>query len=124
MFNKLKGGIDAVKGAMDGGMMAQVINTITPHVQPHLDKVLDMNADAVQNDDEFKSTIVSPALVAVSAASSGSTSLIPRFEERFNIAMLHIRDELVVCEDGKVSLANDSQSRLPSVLEESFKKSA
>lgn len=124
MFNKLEGGIDAVKGAMDSGAMTLAIDTITPHVQPHLDKVLEMNTDDVQNDDQFKSKIVSPALIAVSAASSSATALIPRFYERFNIAMLHIREELVICDDGKVSLADDSQSRLPSVLEASFKKSA
>jgi len=124
MFNKLKGGIDAVKGAMDGGAMTQVVDTITPHIQPHLDKVLEMNTDDVQNDDQFKSNIVSPALIAASAASSGATALVPRFDERFSMAMLDIRDELVICEDGKVRLADDCQSRLPSVLEASFKKSA
>jgi len=124
MFNKLKAGLDAVKGAADSGAMAQVTEAITPHIQPHLDKVTSMKAEDIQNDGQFQSIVVSPALVAISAASSGVTALIPRFDERFAIAMLHIRDELVICEEGKVSLAQDSQDRLPSVLEESFKKSA
>ncbi len=124
MFDKLKGGLDAVKGKMDSGAMAPIIDKITPHVQPHLDKVLGMSADHVQDDEKYKTNIVSPAVLAIHGSSSGATALIPRFDERFTIAMFHVRNELVICDQGKVGLAADCKSRLPSVLEEAFKKSA
>ena len=70
------------------------------------------------------SIVVTPALVMVSAAGGGVTSLIPNFDARFAVAMLHLRDELVVVDETKnsVELAADYQKRLPEVLVAGFKK--
>lgn len=54
------------------------------------------------------------------------TSLIPDFEKRFAIAMLYLRDELVIVDvtNGTVGLVPDYEARVPDVLTEGFKRSA
>lgn len=122
MFNKLKSGLDAVKSAVDSGSMSSVIETITPHIQSQIESITDMDVQSVQEDEPFKKFVVAPALTSINAASSGVTSLIPEFDARFNTAMLHVRDELVVFAGSGLSLVEDYKERLPSVLESAFKK--
>ena len=108
---------------MAGGAAAQkVVEHITPALQPHLDKIKDLNPDVVQDDDRYKQTIVTPALTAVAAGSGGVTAMLPKFSEKFTNAMLHLRDELIVVEGGAVRLVDGFQQRLPAVLMAGIKK--
>ena len=117
MFDKLKNsaGDAAIKKAVD---------KFGPVVNEKLAEVTKLSAVDVKNDERFKKFVITPALVMVSAAGGGVTSLIPNFDARFVVAMLHLRDELVVVDETKnsVELAADYQKRLPDVLVAGFKK--
>ena len=123
MLGKLKNA--AAKMAGDGAL-EKVVGKLCPQLSDQLQKVQELDGKAVACDETFTSKFVSPTLVALTAATSGTTKLIPNFDGRFTDAMLHTRDELVcVCaESGKVTLTDDFRQRLPQVLLEGFQKSA
>jgi len=124
MFGKIKKA--AADKLADHGVVAKVVENLSPHLSEQLHKVQELDGKAVACDDTFTSKFISPTLTALAVAAGGATKLIPNFDGRFTGAMLHTRDELVnVCaESGNVSLVGDFQQRLPQVLLEGFKKSA
>ncbi len=117
MLGKLK--------AMAGeGAMKKAVDAVSPALNEHLEVVRELDPAQVRDDETFRARVIQPALLAVTAASSGLTSLVPRFEERFARALFHLRNELVVVEDGSVRLADDFQGRLPGVLMEGLRQEA
>lgn len=117
MFSKLK-------SAVSDGPIKSVIEKVAPQLLVKLEEVSKLGASDIKNDEKFKSIVVAPALLAVQAASSGATRLIPNFDDRFGAALLHLRNELIVVDESnnQVTLAANFQSRLADVLVEGFKK--
>ena len=115
---------DKLKSSAGDAAIRKAIDKFAPTVNEKFAEITKLSCVDVKNDERFKKLVVTPALVMVSAASSGATSLIPNFDARFVVAMLHMRDELVVVDDTKnsVELAADYQKRLPDVLVAGFKK--
>lgn len=110
------------KGKGDGALQ-KAIESIVPRLQEHLENaVAELTPALIKDDDSYRQSVVSPALVVASGASGGVTSFIPGFKEKFGSAMMHLRDELLVCDDTSVALAENSRDRLPEVLTEGFKK--
>lgn len=101
--------------------LEKTVSSIEPVVREHLSKVKALGAEIIRDDARYAAQVVQPAYLAVVAASSGVTKLIPQFEERFGRVMLALRDELVVIEEGAVRLVDDFQARLPKVLIDSLK---
>ncbi len=119
MFNKLKSAIG------DGPVRAAVEN-FSQQVSEKLTEVTTLSPADITDDARYKDYVVAPALLVVNASSSGMTSLIPNFEKRFSVAMLHLRDGLVIVDETNkiVGLVPGYQARVPDVLTEGFKKSA
>src|SRR5690554_2017270 len=110
------------KGKGDGALQ-KAIEAIAPRLQEHLENAIaELSPAMIRDDDSYRQSVVSPALLVASGASSGLTSFIPGFKEKFGAAMMHLRDELLVCDNSRVALAEDSRDRLPDVLTEGFKK--
>ncbi|HMK36038.1 MAG TPA: hypothetical protein VK463_13280 [Desulfomonilaceae bacterium] len=87
-------------------------------------KVLELAGNEIKCDETFINRFIKPTLGAMALATSGATRLILKFDQRFTMAMLHTRDELVIVpeDSDRVSLTEDFQERLPTVLLEGFKK--
>lgn len=116
MFGKLK-------ESAGGAAVQKVVDALSPKLMEQTDRLKDMEPDVVRDDESFTEKFSKPALVAVAAMSSGVTSLVPRFEERFSAAMLHIRDELLVLDGERVELVEGFKERLPDVMLTGFKQS-
>ena len=116
MFGKLKDNLGS--GAID-----KAVNKFAPSLSVHMNKIKELKPTDVLDNVKFNSMVISPMLLSISASSGGVTKLIPKFDQRFQSAMLHVRDELILIEDDKIKLAENSQTRLPTVLVEGFKKS-
>ena len=118
MFNKLK-------SAMDNGPVRAAVENFSGQVSEKLKEISSLRPPDVMDDARYKEYVITPALLAAEASSSGMTSLIPDFENRFAIAMLYLRDELVIVDvtNGTVGLVPDYQARVPDVLTEGFKRS-
>ena len=116
MFGKLKD--------MAGGNATQVlIDKAAPEIKRKLQEVLSkVDANTVNHDDSFAQKVIPPLKMAVDASSSGATKLIPGFDNKFETAMFHLRDELIVTNDVNLELANDFDARLPEVLKAGFEK--
>ena len=114
MFNKLK-------GAMESGSVQKAVDTVSPVVMKYLDEVLGLTPESINDDAQFSKFIIHPAYLGVTSSAGGLTKLIPSFEQRFTDAFIHVRDELVVTDDGMVSLVDDYEDKLPKVLTDSLK---
>jgi len=101
--------------------LEKAVASFEPVVREHLSKVQVLGAAIVRDDASYAANVVRPAYLAVVAASSGATKVIPQFEDRFGRVMLALRDELVLVEDNTVRLVEDFHVRLPSVLVNSLK---
>lgn len=109
--------------ATGDGAFQKAVDAIAPRLQEHLEKAVgELSPAMVQDDDSYRQSVVSPALLVASGASGGVTSFIPGFKEKFGNAMMHLRDELLVCDDSSVALAEDTRERLPGVLTEGLRK--
>jgi hypothetical protein len=119
MFNKLK-------SAISDGPVSAAVENFSSQVSEKLKEISSLSPSDVMDDARYKEYVITPALLAAQASSSGMTSLIPDFENRFAIAMLHLRDDLVVVDEtaGTVGLVPDYQTRVRDVLTEGFKKGA
>lgn len=116
MFNKLK---SMAGGDLTGDLAAKYGPEIKQKLYDVLSKV---NADTVNVDDSYLQKVVPPVRMAVDSAASGATKLIPGFNQKFDVAMLHLRDELIVTNNDNLELAGDFDSRLPDVLKTGFEK--
>ena len=111
-----------LKGKMSDNVADKAIEKLMPMIQEKIGKIQTLSAADVSDDANFKSRVIAPSLIAVSAASSGATKLLPDFENRFSAAMFHLRNELVTIDGDTVALVDDYQKRLPTVLKEGLKK--
>jgi hypothetical protein len=118
MFNKLK-------SAMGDGPVRAAVENFSGKVSEKLKEISSLRPADVMDDARYKEYVIAPALLAAEASSSGMTRLIPDFENRFAIAMLYLRDELVIVDaaNGTVGLVLDYEARVPDVLTEGFKRS-
>jgi hypothetical protein len=116
---------DKLKGAVGEATINKAVNEFGPIVTEKLSTLLHLSPTEIEDDAQFKSHFIDPTLLALKAASSGAIALIPKFDDRFTRAMLHLRDELIVIEKGKdtVSLVPDVANRLPGVFLEGLKLS-
>ncbi len=115
MFGKLK-------SAVGGSPSQKIVDKISPLVNQHLEKVLELAPGIVNDDEQFTKIIIDPAYLAVAVSAGGMTKLIPKFEARFTMAFLHVRDKLVVIDGDTVSLVNDLPDKLKETLLESLNK--
>jgi hypothetical protein len=114
MFGKLKDMASA-------GAVEKAVASVEPIVREHFSKALALGAASVSDDASYAAHIVRPAYMAVVAAASGATKLIPQFEDRFNRIMHALRDELLVIDGDSVRLVDDYQAKLPTLLVSSLK---
>jgi hypothetical protein len=114
MFGKLK-------DLASGTAIEKAVEAVEPIVREHLSKVQALGVANVRDDTSYATHIVRPAYLAVVAAVSGATKLIPQFEERFGRIMHALRDELLVFEGDSVRLVEDYQTRLQALLVSSLK---
>lgn len=111
-----------LKNKIGDGAVQKAINKFAPEIQAQLQKITQMKPADIQSDEKFSSLVVSPALLAISASSSGATKLIPSFDTKFSNALFNVRNELVKVETDKVSLVEGFESQLPDVLMQGFKE--
>jgi len=109
MFGKLK-------EQMAGSATDKVVARIGGDLEPHIQALKQFKASDIQDDSLFESKITQPALIAIAAASSGVTQLIPGFNQKFSLALRHVRNELVCYDGDQVNLVDDYAERLPDVL--------
>jgi len=116
MFGKLKD--------MAGGNATQIlIEKAAPEIKRKLQEVLSkVDANTVNNDDSYAQKVIPPLKLAVESSASGATKLVPGFDNKFETAMFHLRDELIVTNDYNLDLAQDFDARLPEVLKTGFEK--
>lgn len=98
------------------GAAQKVVERILPALQPHLALIEALRPEMVWDDECYKRSVVAPALTGVAARAGGVTAMVPRFSDRFTRAMFNLRDELVVVDRGRATLAEDFQQRLHAVL--------
>lgn len=105
------------------GVFQKAADAIAPPLHEHLENTVgELSPALIQDDDSYQQSVVSPALLVASGASGGVTSMIPGFKDKFSSAMMHLRDELLVCTETGVALVEDVKERLPGVLVEGLKK--
>lgn len=109
MFGKLK-------DLASAGVVEKAVVALEPIVHEHLGKIQALGIATVRDDTSYASHVVKPAYLAVAAAVSGATKLIPQFEERFSGIMHALRDELLVFDSDSVRLVEDYQLRLRALL--------
>ena len=105
-----------LKEIASSGAIEKAIASFEPIVREHLWNAQALGAAIVRDDASYAAKVVDPAYLAVVAATSGATKLIPQFEQRFGRLMLALRDELVLFEGDSVRLVDDFRTQLPSVL--------
>ena len=105
-------------------MVGKVVEQVAPSLQPHLEKIQELEPQQVKDDGLYREKVIDPALSAVKVASSGVAGLIPGFDDRFANALIKVRDELLVVDQEKVALVDDFAGRLPAVLMDGFRQSA
>jgi hypothetical protein len=111
-----------LKSLAGNGLVQKAVDTMAPSLSEHLEKVKSLDPAIIHDDEQFTSKVINPAYLAVSASTSGVASLVPKFKEKFHAAFLHLRDEIIHVEDGKVSLAEGYQSKIGPALLEGLKK--
>jgi len=114
MFAKLK-------SKMGDGVINQAVEKIEQAVKPHIDKILTLRPDDINNDDFYADQVINPAKLAIDVSTSGATQIIPKFEEKFKNAMFAIRDELIETTDTKITLVDDFENLYPQVLMNALK---
>lgn len=109
---------------MAGGNVTQALaDKAGPEMKRKLQEILSKtDVNTVNDDDNFAQQVVPPLKMAVDASASGATKLVPDFDTKFETAMLHLRDELIVTNDYNLDLAADFDDRLPEVLKTGFEK--
>ena len=114
---------DKFKNAVGESTLKAAADRVAPIIKEKLGE-LDLNPSEIADDEKYKTYVVGPMLLAVKAGTSGLTGLIADFDKRFLVAMLHLRDELLVIDPAnkKVSLVPDYEARLPAALAEGLRK--
>lgn len=116
MFGKLKESITS-HGA------DTLANKLAPELENQLQaQISQVTPDVVFEDHSFHKYVVDPLRIAVSACISGADKLIPNFDEKFGIALLHIRDELIERQENQVAMVENYKEQLPDVLKSGFAK--
>lgn len=105
-----------LKDLASAGAVEKAIGAVEPIVREHLSKATSLSVASLRDDASYGTHVVRPAYLALAAAVSGATKLIPQFEERFTRLMHALRDELLVVEGETVRLVEDYQSRIQTVL--------
>jgi hypothetical protein len=128
MFEQLKSKVAAGKeGALKiagHGLSQSAVDALMPKVAPIFAMVCDLAPSVVADEAKYRSLIVEPAWIAASAMTGGLASAIPDLHQRFDFALIHARDELLVVDTTteRVTLVDGAMSRLPQVLLEGLKK--
>jgi hypothetical protein len=116
MFGKLK-------DAAQNGAVQKLLELVAPELKDKLLDAMDkIDPSMIKHDESFEEKVINPIKLSILAASSGATKLIPQFDAKFRVAMLHLRDELIEVSDTKISLAEGFDKKLPDVLKSGFEK--
>ena len=116
MFGKLKD----IAGS---GALQKLIDKVGPEIKLKLQECLaTVDSGIISDDASYGQNVIGPVKLAVEASASGATKLVPHFDDKFDIAMLHLRDELIVTQGAGVALVEDFDQRLPDVLKSGFEK--
>lgn len=107
-------------GKLKEGMGGKALAAIEDLLDGQLEKLTALSPEVLRDDASFRAKFVVPAVLAIAAASGGASALIPRFNQRAEKTLFHLRDELVVEKDGRVALAADYRERLPGVIKAGF----
>jgi hypothetical protein len=111
-----------IKNKLGDAAVQKAIEKFAPQISAQLHKLTSMKVEDVRSDEKFRTLVVSPALLAAAAASSGATNLIPKFDLKFTNALFNVRNELVNLETDKIQLVAGFEQRLPDVLMQGFKE--
>ena len=112
-----------IKNIAAGGALESLVERYGSEIKQKLQEVLGAVDNAVINDDPtFTDKVSTPVRVAVVASAGGATSLVSNFDKRFDVAMLHLRDELIVTDGTRPALVDDFDRRLPEVIKTGFAK--
>lgn len=109
MFNKLK------NKAMSAGV-DKIAAQLNPILEPVLGKIQGASPKMLNDDNQYKTLIVSPAYQSVNASIAGVGSLIPGFQEKFETLLLRIRGELFSIADSGVSITDGAAAKLPEII--------
>lgn len=109
MLGKLKSGMGGKAQAMIEGLL-----------DGQLQKLTALSPEVVRDDESFRAKFVTPAVLAIAAASGGASALAPRFNQRTEKTLFRLRDELVIEKDGQLALADNYRERLPGVVKAGF----
>ncbi|SFC77750.1 hypothetical protein [Pseudoalteromonas denitrificans] len=111
MFGKLK-------AAAGDAATSKATKILEPHIQPVLEKMRTLSPASISHNESYQSKVITPAKIAVLAATSGLSKLIPQFDEKFNHCMFHLRNELVDVSGDTVKLVPNFKEALPQALKE------
>jgi len=111
MFGKLK-------SAAGDAATTKATRMLEPHIQPILGKMRTLSPACISHNESYTNKVILPAKIAVLAATSGLSKLIPQFDEKFNHCMFHLRNELVDLSGDTVKLIPNFKEVLPVALKE------
>lgn len=111
-----------IKDMASNSMIQKVVDQVSPLINEHIEKIKSLKSEQIYDNPFFDSMVSKPAWLAVSASLGGMTKLYPTLEQKFTLIMRHIRDELVRVNEGTVTLVENFQSKLPTVILEGLKK--
>jgi hypothetical protein len=116
MFGKLK-------DAAQNGAVQKLVDMAAPGLKDKLLEIIQQVSPAtVSHDESFVEKVVNPLKLSVAVSAGGATSLIPGFDAKFQVAMFHLRDELLEVTDSKVALVEGFDKKLPEVLKSGLQK--
>lgn len=114
MFNKLK-------ELASGAVVKNVVDKVTPLITEQLEKVKSLRPEQLFDDTAFHQYVTKPTWLVVTASLGGLNKLYPPFEEKFSGMMMHIRNEIVQINDGKITFADGFRSKLPQIMMDGLK---
>lgn len=107
-------------GKLKDGMGGKALAAIEGLLHGQLEKLTALSPEVVRDDESFRAKFTTPAVLAIATASGGASALIPRFNQRAEKALFHLRDELVIEKEGRLALAENYRERLPGVIKAGF----
>jgi len=109
MFGKLK-------AAVGDSATKKITTILEPHIGEVMEKMRQLSPKAISHNESYQSKVITPARLAILAASSGASKLLPKFDEKFERCMFHLRDELVDTSGEVIKFVPDFKAKLPETI--------